>query len=277
MVWLTVGDFLRMIGLTPLNPAELHQISQRYALDSSVRTMAELHEMTRECGDEASNEAFYRFFYTECVPELGIPWYEAFERAYNLPLEWAVLPAMARFCSAPERRTHILDVGCGVGLPLCYLAAQFPDMRFVGVDCRPEALVHARRRVEKLGLTNVTFLEGDAFRGGIRWQDTFDGAILRNVVDDAREAWTDFLDAKFSADAKLAALRSALVDRARVWVSLTPYPHLTPEFEQRLCAAFEVGGYVTPPPERVDYDVTGHRCTHLVWTLCPKAVAAVID
>lgn len=61
----------------------------------------------------------------------------------------------------PDRPLRILDAGCGVGISLGFLAAEFPEHAFAGYD-REEVWVEAtRRRIEHLGLSNVTLTVGE--------------------------------------------------------------------------------------------------------------------
>lgn len=62
----------------------------------------------------------------------------------------------------PDRRAHILDVGCGQGRLTLPLAAWFTDGRVVGVDLSSHAIEQARHYAEQRGLTNVEFHTGDA-------------------------------------------------------------------------------------------------------------------
>jgi SAM-dependent methyltransferase len=55
--------------------------------------------------------------------------------------------------------SRVLDVGCGAGQTICQLAPRVKEIW--GIDLNVELLDVARRRVEKAGLTNVTFVEGN--------------------------------------------------------------------------------------------------------------------
>jgi SAM-dependent methyltransferase len=81
------------------------------------------------------------------------------------------------FPSAPLPRTHpshlgglvllhgltvaqpkrILDIGCGAGRNLAWIAATLPDAMFLGVDVAGSAVEDARRYADKLLVTNVQF------------------------------------------------------------------------------------------------------------------------
>lgn len=56
---------------------------------------------------------------------------------------------------------HYLELGSGMGLGLCLLAAAYPEGRFVGIDFHPSHIAHSQWLVAELGLTNVVFFEAD--------------------------------------------------------------------------------------------------------------------
>jgi ubiquinone/menaquinone biosynthesis C-methylase UbiE len=56
----------------------------------------------------------------------------------------------------------ILDVGCGLGSLSCDLAKHVPEGSVIGVDKSQEDLVKAREFAKLEGITNISFLIGDA-------------------------------------------------------------------------------------------------------------------
>jgi SAM-dependent methyltransferase len=54
-----------------------------------------------------------------------------------------------------------LELGSGMGLGLCLLAAAYPEGQFTGIDFQPDHIAHSQRLASALGLTNVRFLEAD--------------------------------------------------------------------------------------------------------------------
>lgn len=54
-----------------------------------------------------------------------------------------------------------LELGSGMGLGLCLLAACHPEGEFTGVDFQPDHILHSRRLSETLQLTNIRFHEAD--------------------------------------------------------------------------------------------------------------------
>jgi SAM-dependent methyltransferase len=57
---------------------------------------------------------------------------------------------------------HVLDLGCGNGSTTCDAARAAVDGAALGIDLSSAMLGNARRRAVEAGLTNVTFVQGDA-------------------------------------------------------------------------------------------------------------------
>jgi SAM-dependent methyltransferase len=57
----------------------------------------------------------------------------------------------------------VLEAGCGVGAQTVTLAARSPDARFISVDISAHSIAEAARRIERAGLRNVEFRQGDIF------------------------------------------------------------------------------------------------------------------
>jgi SAM-dependent methyltransferase len=57
----------------------------------------------------------------------------------------------------------VLEAGCGVGAQTITLATRSPHARFTSVDVSEESIAEARRRIDRAGLTNVEFRQGDIF------------------------------------------------------------------------------------------------------------------
>ena len=72
--------------------------------------------------------------------------------------------------------TTVLEVACNRGVNLLELAKNNPKVAFVGLDVDKESIEQATKEQEKLGLTNVTFIKGDAFH--LKFEDnSFDYVI----------------------------------------------------------------------------------------------------
>jgi predicted SAM-dependent methyltransferase/trans-aconitate methyltransferase len=54
-----------------------------------------------------------------------------------------------------------VEMGSGMGLELCLLAAAYPEGQFIGIDFHPSHIAHSLWLVRELGLNNVRFHEAD--------------------------------------------------------------------------------------------------------------------
>lgn len=72
-------------------------------------------------------------------------------------LPGSVLPLVPGLTDRLEAGIDVLDVGCGRGRALTWLASTYPDSRFTGYDLSEEAISWARRHAAERGLRNVRF------------------------------------------------------------------------------------------------------------------------
>lgn len=76
--------------------------------------------------------------------------------------ERAMQPVTSWICEASAARAgeHVLDLGCGTGLPSLALAARVqPSGHVTAIDVSPEMLEAAQKNAEKAGLANLVFRE----------------------------------------------------------------------------------------------------------------------
>jgi trans-aconitate methyltransferase len=73
---------------------------------------------------------------------------------YRKYFEWLINSHI----EAPQK---ILDLGCDNGVVTCFLAKLFPGSEVVGIDVLEKGITCAKELAEKLGLTNVSFLQTD--------------------------------------------------------------------------------------------------------------------
>ena len=76
-------------------------------------------------------------------------------------LEAHILPLVPGLSIALDCGLRVLDVGCGRGLILMYLAQRFPRSQFVGMDLSTEAISFGRAETARRGLTNIQFTVRD--------------------------------------------------------------------------------------------------------------------
>jgi SAM-dependent methyltransferase len=82
----------------------------------------------------------------------------------------------------------VLEVGCGIGAQTVTLAQRSPDARFTSVDISADSIVEARRRVDRVGLTNVEFRQADIFAlpfGAESFDDVFVCFVLEHLSQPA--------------------------------------------------------------------------------------------
>lgn len=85
--------------------------------------------------------------------------------------------------------TSVLEVGCGVGSQTVPLATRSRGARFTSIDLSAASLAEARRRVERAGLTNVDFLQADAFHlpfPAASFDHVFVCFVLEHLAEPAR-------------------------------------------------------------------------------------------
>jgi len=63
-----------------------------------------------------------------------------------------------------EVKTHpcatMLEVGCGTGLDLAHFGSVYPDRKIFGIDISPTMTAHATKKIDALGLKNVSVAIG---------------------------------------------------------------------------------------------------------------------
>lgn len=77
-----------------------------------------------------------------------------------------ILPLVPGIKDKLKAGIDVLDIGCGSGRAINFLAVNFPNSRFTGYDISEEGIANARREAEKLGLKNARFEVRDAARVG---------------------------------------------------------------------------------------------------------------
>ena len=115
----------------------------------------------------------------------------------RLALVPRVLPALDGVVERLRNRARVVDVGCGSGVALLTLAAEFPQAEFEGYDLSQHAITRAQTKVAESGLTNITFRAAGAAH--LPASPTYDFAMALDCIHDMA----------FPAEA-LAAVRAAL-------------------------------------------------------------------
>jgi 2-polyprenyl-3-methyl-5-hydroxy-6-metoxy-1,4-benzoquinol methylase len=102
----------------------------------------------------------------------GVP-YEAYHRFHEVmaeesgqtvvaALEPHILPLVPGLVERLSQGIDVLDVGCGSGQAMMWLAQRFPASRLAGYDFSAEAVAAAQSEAQRRGLKNVRFEAKDA-------------------------------------------------------------------------------------------------------------------
>lgn len=136
----------------------------------------------------------------------------------------------------PGQPFRYLELGSGQGFGLCLLAAANPEGEFLGIDFSPEHTAHARAVASEMGLTNITFVEGDFGALGGQWPadyGEFDYAVMHGIY-----SWVP----KAIRESLIAILTEAVASGGAVyvsfntmpgWASTLPFQHLLRSLEIR--------------------------------------------
>lgn len=101
----------------------------------------------------------------------GVP-YSSFSRFHEvmadesgqtvlLALDEYIIPLVPGLREKLEAGIHVLDVGCGRGRAMTYLASRYPKSSFVGYDFSKEAINFASQAAKDSNLSNVKFFVKD--------------------------------------------------------------------------------------------------------------------
>lgn len=75
------------------------------------------------------------------------------------------------------KSSSIIDIGAGAGAATFFLANQFPEVNFTGIDYSDELVTNAREALIESNLGNLTFESGDWFNLDKKYEGGVDGVI----------------------------------------------------------------------------------------------------
>jgi ubiquinone/menaquinone biosynthesis C-methylase UbiE len=77
---------------------------------------------------------------------------------------------------------RVLEAGCGTGAQTVHLAQKSPGASFISVDISNESLNIAQKRINKLGISNVEFIQSDIFKLPFEYK-SFDNIFICFVLE----------------------------------------------------------------------------------------------
>lgn len=101
------------------------------------------------------------------------------------------IAAVARFHgleTESPKSCRVLELGCGNGSNLTWLASSLPDSEFIGIDLSQNHITEARETLGILGLTNTAFHQQDVLEIGEQSYDKFDYIIAHGLFSWVPEA-----------------------------------------------------------------------------------------
>jgi SAM-dependent methyltransferase len=114
-----------------------------------------------------------------------------------LHLTPAAIARQAARLLAPDPGMRVLDVGCGPGKFCVIAACEMPAATFVGVEIRPHLVKLARKLAGRLGVSNASFVAGDALQ--LDWAD-FDAFYFYNPFAEQLHDHSHLLDRRLELD-----------------------------------------------------------------------------
>lgn len=120
-----------------------------------------------------------------------------------------------------ESELAILDLACGNGVNLAYMAKRYPKCRFLGIELHPGHVEWGNKILQERGIENAHIIEGDWYDLGDSYRGEFDGIISMQTLSwlpDYREP----MDIVCRMDPKWIAMTSLFYDG---YVSTTNETH----------------------------------------------------
>ncbi|MBR3148932.1 MAG: class I SAM-dependent methyltransferase [Eubacterium sp.] len=109
---------------------------------------------------------------------------------------------------------NVLDLCCDCGIVTCFMAKQYPEKSFVGIDINESAINNAKALAEKLGVTNAEFICSDVFE--LDLGKKFDCVTSFRCLLDACELKTQGLNFVGSREEREATYQEAFSDYAKI-------------------------------------------------------------
>ena len=74
-------------------------------------------------------------------------------------------------------KSQVLEAGCGVGAQTMTLASNTPLSHIFSIDISETSVVKAKEKIDRAGLTNLSFLQADIFKLGPQCLQRLNGGL----------------------------------------------------------------------------------------------------
>ena len=234
----------------------LNDVARRFSVQDAQK-FRELLGKIIDCPSEQNVRDYGRFVYSHRMDERNsiedIVFGELF---YNFHLN-----SVPFFYDSCREAKSILDIGCGSGWITVFLAKQFPEKEFIGIDICREAIDRARERAVFNSASNVNFLELSIYLlSGIGKK--YDLAILSNVLDESikenatMNTTVERVSYEFRFPEKFLQVSSVLESGGKVCIAMDPFPQYNEVYRDNLYSAM-ASAKIFPEQEPVLIDHGG--------------------
>lgn len=127
----------------------------------------------------------------------------------------ATIATFSGMTPPPVEKCRVLELGCGNGSNLIFLAFNLPDAEFVGVDLAENHIEYAKDAANKLNLSNTTFHQLDIMKMTVEDFGKFDYIIAHGLY-----SWIP----AFVREKVLSLYREMLAPNGVGYVSYNAYP-----------------------------------------------------
>lgn len=150
-----VDNYMKELGLRYFKGA--NEFVTHLALKTDKQYATEVAELlnSRAQGLNSNNQIFYEVKNKSLTGSLCVS--AAFDSGLFRHLGNMIIDEKDVF------KGTVLDIGCDCGVVSCFIAQQYPDCKVVGVDINELAINNARELAQKLGLTNIEFVNADIY------------------------------------------------------------------------------------------------------------------
>jgi SAM-dependent methyltransferase len=173
-----IDTYLRFLGLEPIDSEYFFRLLEEGTNDTVIREWQRLMGTLRLSRDPRDEQRLGDFALSTIVPGLGISFSELATRVWSLEKHRQVLPPILEWCRSGRR---ILEVGCGPGHLVGFLAKNMPDRVVVAIDFLHSAIDYTSKTLSTLGIVDVTLLRAELSELPPLYPAAFDRVLLRDV------------------------------------------------------------------------------------------------